>query len=253
MFHEQEEIVIEWDRVIARNSEALIAIAASLVRMLRLDIDDAAERIPGYFRLAALRILRPAESAARRLIYIVARDLVVTLRPARAKPQAPGRKTGKGSSPTSNPSSTTSPNPAFQLFDPRKNFAPRRPPRKRMKFCPRIAVLGHDPTVAAMWAFRAPTPPPPPPPEDDGLVDALPLRRRVIALQAALADLPGQARRLARWRARRQRQRARRPTFACPMRPGAPPGYRRKPIEEVDKVLHECQHFALAAIRLDTS
>jgi hypothetical protein len=144
---------------------------------------------------------------------------------------------------------------SFQLFDPRKNFAPRSSRRKFKGVLPRIRVIGHDPTVAAMWAFRAPRPQPQPAPqpEDDGLVNAGPICRRLAALQAALGDLPRQAKRLARWRARRERQRKLRPTFVWPTRPGLPPGWREKPVREVDHVLRECHWLALHAMRHDTS
>jgi hypothetical protein len=90
-----------------------------------------------------------------------------------------------------------------------------------------------------------------PGPPPDGLVNAKRLSRRLQALRLALDDLPRQARRLARWRLRREK--AKTPKFRSPLRPGRPPGYRRKPIHEVDEVLIECHGLAWDAMKPDTS
>jgi hypothetical protein len=141
--------------------------------------------------------------------------------------------------------------PSFQLFDPRKNFAELRQHRRKfMRNPPRIHIFGNDPTVAAiLWPARPPAADPTPPP--DGLVNAARLSRRLQALKLALEDLPRQARRLARWRVRRET--AKSPKFKSPLRPGHPPGYRRKPVHEVDEVLIECHGLACDAMRPDTS
>ena len=94
--------------------------------------------------------------------------------------------------------------------------------------------------------IAAPAPPPP-----DGLVGAFRLTRRLQALQLALDDLPRQAKRLVRWQERRKASPS--PKFLSPLRPGHPPGYRRKPIHEVDEVLIECDFLACEAMKPDTS
>jgi hypothetical protein len=137
--------------------------------------------------------------------------------------------------------------PAFQLFDPRKDFL--KPRRAFGGIAPRIHVFGSDPLVAARWTAPEPAADPAPPP--DGLVAAGRLTRRLEALKAALDDLPRQARRLVRWRVRREKAKA--PRFKSPLRPGHPPGYRRKPVHAVDDVLAECHGLACDAIRPDTS
>src|SRR5690606_23170764 len=63
----------------------------------------------------------------------------------------------------------------------------------------------------------------PPPPSPDDPIDATRLGYRLAALAAALDDLPGQARRFARWQAHKARGRSRR---VSPLRPGRPPGGR---------------------------
>ena len=114
---------------------------------------------------------------------------------------------------------------------------------------PRIHFFGSDPRVAALWPSRPPAAEPISPP--DGLVNAQRLTRRLQALQSALEDLPRQARRLARWRVRRES--APSVKFKSPLRPGHPPGHRRKPVHEVDEVLIECHWLACDAMKPDTS
>jgi len=228
---------MDWAKAIERNSEALKGIVAALFAMLGLAGDATVSRLPRPVHSAVLRVLRPAESAMRRLIVIAARGLVVKAAPSRPMPAGPIRK-GAGRP------------PSFQLFDPRKNFAELRQHRRRAtRFVPRIHFFASDPRVAALWPARPPAAEPAPPP--DGLVGAERLTRRLQALKLALEDLPRQARRLARWRVRREK--APSPKFKSPLRPGHPPGYRRKPVHEVDEVLIECHGLACDAMRPDTS
>jgi hypothetical protein len=228
---------MDWARAIERNSEALKEIVAALFAMLGLTEEATLARIPQPLHRAVLRVLRPAESAMRRLIVIAARGLVVKPAPSRPMPAGPIAQGGR-------------PRPSFQLFDPRKNFESLRQHRRRAtRFAPRIHFFGSDPRVAALWAAPKPAAGPAPPP--DGLVGAAHLSRRLQALKLALEDLPRQARRLARWRLRREN--APSPKFRSPLRPGHPPGYRRKPVHEVDEVLIECHGLACDAMRPDTS
>jgi hypothetical protein len=235
MFDMWERVGFSWEKAIAVNRQALLAVVAAILAMLNIDEDEPL-RLPRAFHRRVLRLLTPAESAARRLIVLAARDLVVkplsSARVARPAPQGlRTRALGRA--------------PSFRLHDPRLCLPELVQKRRKRKMpdhlLPRIWLLGDDPP------YR---PPPPPVPPDDGMVTALPVRRRLDALQAALDDLPGQARRLARWRANRERQRARRPTFIQPLRPGLPPGWRKKPVCDIDRVLHECHGLAMA---LDTS
>jgi hypothetical protein len=227
---------MDWAKAIERNSEALHAIVEALFAMLGFAGTDMVARIPQPLHRAVLRLLRPAESAMRRLVVIAAQGLVVKLAPSRPMSAGPIGKGGGNQ------------RPAFQLFDPRKNFAALRR-RTFTRNPPRIHIFGSDPRVAAMWAAPQPALDPAPPP--DGLVDAARLTRRLQALKLALADLPRQARRLARWRLRWEK--AQSPKFRSPLRPGHPPGYRRKPVHEVDEVLIECHGLACDAMKPDTS
>ncbi len=231
---------MDWDLAIKRNSEALKEIIAGLFAMLELAGGITVALLPRSVHSAVRRVLWPAESALRRLIVIAARGLVVKLaspRPSlRPKPVGSIRK-GGGS------------RLSFQLFDARKNFPELRQQRvKYAKNPPRILFFGDHSRVDDLWPSPRPVAAPPP---SDGLVNAERLSRRLQALKLALEDLPRQARRMARWRARRETMPS--PKFRSPLRPGPPPGSRRKPIHLVDEVLIECHGLAWDALKPDTS
>jgi hypothetical protein len=222
---------MDWARAIERNSEALKAIVTALFAMLG---SATSARIPRNLHASVLRLLRPAESAVRRLIVIAARGLVVKSAPSRPMPRTPIKRSGRRRL-------------AFRLFDARKRFQPfDRKPGPRV--VPRVWTIGHDPTVAALWASWQSAAPKPP---DDGQVDGSRLSLRLEALKLALDDLPRQARRLVRARAKREKMPSLK--LKAPMRPGRPPGYRKKPVHEVDHVLAECHALAWDVLAPDTS
>ncbi len=226
---------MDWDLAIKRNSEALKGIIEALFAMLGLDGPETVGRIPHRLHRAVLRVLRPAESAVRRLIVVAARGLVVKVAPSRPMPK--GHRIGKGSGPS---------RPAFKLCD-KRIFFPELSNRriKYTKNPPRIHVFPYDSMVAAPQPVVVPPPPP------DGLVTAARLSRRLQALKSALEDLPHQARRMARWRVRREA--AKTPKFTSPLRPGPPPGHRKRQIHPVDEILANCHWLAWEALQIDTS
>jgi hypothetical protein len=228
---------MDWELAIKRNSKALKGIIQVLFALLGLDGSDAASRIPKSLHSAVLQILRPAESAVRRLIVVAARNVVVKLAPSRPMPK--GKVIGKA---------VGSRAPSFQIFDPPKRMKPIKV-RKVRRVEPRVRVLDYDPRICALFPAPKPVVVPPPPP--DGLASATRLHRRLIALKSALDDLPRQAKRLVRWQERRRAA----PEFksTSPLRDGRPPGYRRKPIHEVEEILTECDWLADMAMRPDTS
>jgi hypothetical protein len=232
---------MDWALVIDRNRTALKPIVDVIFALLGLVGDAAVDRISRGVHRNVLRLLRPAESAVRRLIVIAARGLVVKPVAAQPKPSGPIVSKGKSS------------RISFQLFDPRKRFAmfQKQQRRRVTRFPPRIHVFGYDPRVAALWPTpRPPAPPAQPPP--DGRVDAARLARRLQALKSALEDLPRQAKRLARWRLKRANISHLKMRY--PMRPGRPPGYRAKKTHEIDEILSECHYFAWEAMKKpDTS
>jgi hypothetical protein len=78
---------------------------AALFTMLRLDGDATVSRIPKSLHSAALLVLRPTESAVRRLIIVAARGLVVKIPPSRPMPR--GQIIEKGNGNKLPPSSST--------------------------------------------------------------------------------------------------------------------------------------------------
>ena len=216
---------MDWAKALERNRIALVGIVAGLVAML-----GGGGWVTPELRRAVLRVLRPAESAVRRLIVIAARGLA--LKPARAR-SGPVGAIPRG----------TAGHIRFQLFDPRKRFAllgHETGPRAN----PRIHIFSSDPRVAALWPAPQPVAEARPP-DHDGQN----LHRRLEALKVALADLPGQARRLGRWRAKRAAMVQ--PKFTEPLRPGRPPGHQAEPVHPIDHLLTECHGLAADALRRD--
>jgi hypothetical protein len=176
--------------------------------------------IPRILWRAIVKVLRPAESAARRLIIASSRHVIVPfvrLRKPRPKPltiepilrrygiavtgpragRILPRRAGEGDHAKRGGGGDTAAiprAPAFPLFDPprRLNLYGRRRPTVPPHAAPRIMVPG------ITKPHRLPKPP-----SDSDPVSANSLIRRIAALSAALDDLPGQATRFARWKARR--------------------------------------------------
>ena len=115
-------------------------------------------------------------------------------------------------------------------------------------FSPRISVPGViDPVF-----------PPPKPEKDPYFVSARTLVRRLQAIKSALDDLPRHAKRFARWNARLKLGPLPMGKRTFPFRPGFPPGHRKRPNHDADRVLKECHwlaHYAYAhfAVAADTS
>jgi len=224
-------------KAIEINQAALSRIVASLFAMLGLAEGLTVERISRPMYRAVVRVLQPAEAAVRRLIVIAARGLTVKLPPPRPRPEGRALAGKKGSGRLS-----------FPLFDPRKRFGPQRPRRTGPRAEPRIRSLAVSPLSLLFQPQPVEKPVLKP---EDGTVSATRLCRRLAAIKRALENLPAQAKRLARWKARRERMQS--PKFKSPLRPGPPPGHRKKPREELDFVLNECHGLAWDALREDTS
>jgi len=140
---------MDWDLVVKHNSEALQGIIAALFAMLG---EATGSRIPKPLYRAVLLVLRPAESALRRLIIIAARGLVVKVAPSRPMPK--GQVIGKGDG---------SRLPAFQLYDTRKYFPELS--QRRVKYTknpPRIHVFPYDTLVPVPGPVAGSAPPNPP-------------------------------------------------------------------------------------------
>ena len=149
----------DWDSAVKHHSEALKGIVETLFALLGLVGDSTVSRIPKSLHRAVLLVLRPAESAVRRLIVIAARSLVVKPIAPRPKPVGKIPRGGGSSRP-----------PSFQLFDPRKYFKELSQRRIRYaKHPPRILFFGPDSKLDDLWPRPVAVPPPP----SDGLASAV--------------------------------------------------------------------------------
>ena len=249
---------MDWNLAIDMNLEALKRVLAALVAMAGFggvfsvgsplpdasrrplhagDVASARPTLPRQLHRALLRLLRPAEAAARRLIIAAARGIAVappTPALRKAKPKPPPRAQKRAS--------------AFLLFDPLGNPLHRRR-TSAARSVPRIWAPG----------CRDPIPVPqrrPPLPNDP--VDTARLGLRLAALGRVLDDLPHAARRFARWRARAanawgaQEKNAGRRHRRWPLKPGLPPGARRpgsrRPVHEIDEILGATHGLAFWAM-----
>lgn len=258
---------MDWEAAVAKNREALKRIVLSLVAMAA--VAGARTHLPRRLHRACLRLLRPAESATRRLIVVAARGLSVTLPPLRPRKvelaNRPGFTLNRRGNPVPLPRrgpSRTKPvtRLSLPLFDTLPHLGPRRgrtvPPHR----APRVS--GFDGALAP--AFAAPgrvgtrrIVPPPPLPDDP--IETARLVLRLEALASALDDLPRQALRFARWRSRAEARAAgpgptRRVRRVSALRGGRPPGALRRPSHEVHEVLVELNGLAVwVQERKDTS
>ncbi|QKV19431.1 hypothetical protein [Oricola thermophila] len=139
------------------------------------------------------------------------------------------------------------PIPAFPLIDPRKRFDFTRPRRRYARTRPRIRLLGDNPFPVYMRH--------PPLPEPDlrlpgDAVPAVTLLRRLVSARMALDNIHREARRLARHEARvRHRPPDSRRVIYTALRPGPPPGHRKRGRHAIDEVLGECHRVAVWAER----
>jgi len=222
----------DWHIAIDRNFGEIERIVMQLYRLAGItSLAPFVATLPRHLYTRILSILRPAEFAARRLIAIAACKLDLKVGPARprgpADPSSPRRDEKPKPAETSAGSKAEPRIPAFQLFDPIKPYGePWLTPEQ-------IAALS-DPVQTRRFT--------PLPPSDEP-VEASALCRRIAALRHALVDIDAYALRLARWRARRHLATCR-PRRWSPMRPGRPPGWKRRPKTALEAVLAECDFLA---------
>jgi len=252
----------DWPGAVARNRAALLRIVAVLFAYAGLD-EGGADAVPRRVWRMILRLLRPAEAAARRLIVVAARGIEVA--PPKPRPEKPltgierlvaaGVLTfhevnlGLARAPQSQPArpeKSAPVLPTFPLTDPPRRFDTKAWDDKRP-----FPQDGFDLADA------------------DEDVDARHLCHRIVALKRALDDLDTHARRLARRQARRdlatastgqrlaaydgEEAKLKGANRRQILRLGHPPGHRRLPSHAVDDLLRDCHALALQAMRLDTS
>ncbi len=219
---------MDWPLVIDRNRTALLTIMGALMASLGLVSGGRLTVLPLFLYRRALLILRPAESAVRRLIMIVVHEMALRgfkLRPARRDGLAEFLVFSRPN-PRGEPAL-----PSFNLIDPLKIFGREAP------------------DVDGLYSGENSDGPEVTP------ISAASLGLRILALKNALENLPRHARRLARWYEQRDLAYAQNLAHRySPMRPGPAPASRRRTDHEVDEVLLECHLLALyAGERQDSS
>jgi len=219
---------MDWQVVIKRQAGTLREIIARLRMMaMQAEGDYQSERglIAVDLHLALLRILRPAESAVRRLI-VIAESLLpaASVLHDHARPFAGNCSSGSHGKRL-----------AFALFDPRKRFAPFDQP----------AIAGHSRAVPRIWVFGA-------------VRQSLPISKiadqrdkaaliaRIAAASRALDNLPREARRLRR-HMRSRAEVANSARAVRPMRPGLPPGAVRRGRHPIHEIVTDCDVLARMA------
>ena len=128
--------------------------------MLGLEGEAVVGRIPHPVHRAVLRVLRPAESAMRRLIVIAARGLVVKLA-APSRPMPRGGQSARAGAPVPPSSSSI------------RGYTSQRQRRRKARQYPRASFSSGTPDsqVDDLWPCAAlPVAAPAPPP--DGLINA---------------------------------------------------------------------------------
>ena len=168
--------MVNWPVAIQRNRDALLRIVAMLFAIAGLDENTATATLPRHLRFYLIRILRPAESALRRLVIIAARGLIVEI-PGHAPPandkaarkatgivvlgpidlglaSGAGRPIAEADSEEPAGGKDT-PIPAFQLLDPFKRFDFDR--RRYATTVPRVRCLSDDWSIPVY--MRQPEPP----------------------------------------------------------------------------------------------
>ena len=223
---------MDWERAILVNREALLRILAGFVALLAAFHGEL--RLPlGVYRAVALGLFK-SETAVRRLIVIAARGLTVALQPRCPMPAGL----------VIQPKGETSRPMAFPLFDPRVAYNwVEEPPRITG---PRIRTVDvPDPRSQFLALFKRPA---------SGFSSeaaTTALRRRLAATLSALGNIPREAIRMARWKARRLAMAN--PKFTSPLRPGPPPGRDKHSKADIDLILRECHALAFDALRIDSS
>lgn len=295
---------MNWELAIERNRDALKRLVALLVAMAGWDMRGPSTffhpasvsepemarsaicrlahglrpTLPRHLHRALLGLLRPAESALRRLVIVAARGLVVP--PPRPRPPEPLPKSailrGRIGTGLYLPRACRAAQMAARAalrgtLPPRPLTLPMLDPARRL-LRPRPHTPAHRaPSICVPGVTERHIRPVRHEPLPDDRLDAMRIVLRLDALGRALDDIPARALRFARWLARRDahllRQReayqaaiaegrdphasptpARRDPFRnrfWPLRAGRPPGSRRRSRHEAHALLRELHTLAL--------
>ena len=218
---------MDWTLAIKRNRDQLKDIVLALFVLAKMRVGGSLFTLPRSTLAAIMLVLRPAESAVRRLIVIAAHGLVLKSATPRDFVILGPRPEDPAYTPYDGVFSTK----AFKLFDPLKSFDP-----ESIWDTDPVWESGYDLRSNHGWQDAS---------LDHTPINATQIGQRLNALMRALDNLPRQASRLVRWQAKRDAAlKAMRPTRISPMRPGLPPGWRERKIHEIDTVLRECHGLA---------
>ena len=207
---------------------ALLSVVIGLFVLAGFTADGTpVARVSKRIRAQILRVLRPAETATRRLVLYLSNRIAL---PNASERTAHTSVKGKRQKPAQTRA------PVFRLFDRWKYFPELADSRRRIN-------RGRGPRILLFDGFdhlRYPARPETPERDPE---DAARLCRRMEALHHALSKMPAQALRLKRAMARREKAP---PGPGCygPMRPGPPPGSRTHRSHEVDELLWVCHAMA---------
>jgi hypothetical protein len=258
---------MDWDFVIGRNRERLLGAVLALFALIGLVEGGMVERLSRPLYRKVLGQVRSAEAAVRRLIIVMARNIKVEPRPKRPRPAGLIRtkngtfqsKSSSGQGESKAKGERKSRPPSFPLCDPQKRSDAGQRRRRRRKYTgpePRVHFFGYDPRIPEFLRGPDPTRAPAPVVEHkvvvkDGMVSAKRLCQRLIAVMRALMNMEREAERYARFLAKPVEDR--RPKRERALRYGWPPGYRVKPINEVDQILKDCHWLVGELPKPDTS
>ncbi|MEM0899400.1 MAG: hypothetical protein AAGI92_05560 [Pseudomonadota bacterium] len=217
----------DWAFAVKRQRDAFRVVVAMLASMVGLVDGDLPPRdeifpLPRRVHTQLLQLLRPAESALRRLIFVYALGALERMRPGSGvvKEAAPLPDFSKFNAAREGGSASK-----FPLIDPRKDFS----------------YLWRDEEAGVASPSNAPTH------EIEKPISPVLVMRRVAALAHAYETMPKQAKRMAHWLRAMNGPRSddvTLPPKLHPIRPGAAPGYTEKPANEADDLLCECEHIA---------
>jgi hypothetical protein len=137
---------MDWNLAIEKNREALKRILATLVAMAALA--GGAPTLPRHLHRAVLRLLRPAEAAARRLVIALARGLVMPPRPV---PSIPSIARQGPALPNPTPTPPRVRKLSLAVVDPLRMARPKKPV---VKDVPRLCVPGFTERFPLLSGFR---------------------------------------------------------------------------------------------------
>lgn len=235
---------MDWTLALKRNQDILRRSVAWLFKWLALEVGGSVDELPLHQKRTVYFVLRPAESALRRLVYAAMLALSITAPPAAERAVASGRthkKAGAAKRERRFLFRLTDPRPPLDLEPNKPNVVAGPGPSITDLWCPN-SLAQRQAWFAEQQAYQ----------ErlkrlQEASLSAKGLCRRLNAMIGALDDLEGQALRMARLEARMKRRFERCGTpHVRPIGRGRPPGFRRLPEyrrHEVDDALKDCHQL----------